>query len=276
MSRPRLSRVCGLLLALWTMLGLVQPASAQKAAIVTAVRSGESAWWQYVKQKIVSTGLYTAVDQIDSAFSDPTLTQLQNYKLVVILSSDYGLSSADGVGNALGDYMAMVPGAAVLVFQPELAAARGWRFDTALEDVCPLIALPDTFEGWLAMLDGKERRETQRKLRRASEETRVTYTTDGARLDADVEAFIQLMKASTYAKSGFMTARMERYFHAICRAMFDAGRLQLAFLEVEGQRAPPRRALRAISGPGTGCACCGCTWGSSLPPSPAAGACCRP
>lgn len=124
-----------------------------------------------------------------------------------------------------------------LALLPELAAARGWRLDTALEDVCPLIALPDTFDGWLAMLDGKERRETQRKLRRASEETRVTYTTDGARLDADVEAFIQLMKASTYAKSGFMTSRMERYFHAICRAMFDAGRLQLAFLEVEGQRA---------------------------------------
>lgn len=124
-----------------------------------------------------------------------------------------------------------------LAFLPELAAARGWRFDTALEDVCPLIALPDTFEGWLAMLDGKERRETQRKLRRASEETRVTYATDGARLDADVDAFIQLMKASTHAKSGFMTTRMEHYFHAICRAMFDAGRLQLAFLEVEGQRA---------------------------------------
>jgi hypothetical protein len=71
MSRPRLSRVCGLLLALWTMLGLVQPASAQKAAIVTAVRSGESAWWQYVKQKIVSTGLYTAVDQIDCGIYRP-------------------------------------------------------------------------------------------------------------------------------------------------------------------------------------------------------------
>ena len=71
-----------------------------------------------MKQKIVATGLYTAVDQIDAAFRDPTLAQLQDYKLVVVLSSDYGLSSADGVGNALGDYMAMVPGAAVLVFQP--------------------------------------------------------------------------------------------------------------------------------------------------------------
>lgn len=118
MSRSRLSRLCSLLLALWATLAFVNSASAQKAAIVTATRSAESAWWQYVKQKIVATGLYTAVDQIDAAFRDPTLAQLQDYKLVVVLSSDYGLSSADGVGNALGDYMAMVPGAAVLVFQP--------------------------------------------------------------------------------------------------------------------------------------------------------------
>jgi CelD/BcsL family acetyltransferase involved in cellulose biosynthesis len=143
-----------------------------------------------------------------------------------------------GGGEDGGVTLCNIPEASTtLAFLPELAAARGWRLETALEDVCPLIVLPDTFDGWLAMLDGKERRETQRKLRRASEDTQVVYAADSARLEADVDTFIQLMKASTYAKSGFMTARMERYFHAICRAMFDAGRLQLAFLEVEGQRA---------------------------------------
>lgn len=138
MSRPRLSRLCGLLLALWTTIGLVQSANAQKAAIVTATRSAESGWWQYVKAKILATGLYTTVDQIDAAFRDPTLAQLQDYKLVVVLSSDYGLSSADGVGNALGDYMAMVPGASVLLFQPNTwqtglfgAPAIGGKFLTS-------------------------------------------------------------------------------------------------------------------------------------------------
>ena len=47
MSRSRLSRLCSLLLALWATLAFVNSASAQKAAIVTATRSAESAWWQY-------------------------------------------------------------------------------------------------------------------------------------------------------------------------------------------------------------------------------------
>lgn len=103
---------------LCALLGFAPVALAQKAAIVTATRSAESGYWQYVKTKIMATGLYTVVDQVDAAFRDPTLAQLQDYKLVVVVASDYGLSSADGVGDALGEYMAMVPGAAVLVFQP--------------------------------------------------------------------------------------------------------------------------------------------------------------
>lgn len=119
MSTSRTSRVraLGALLAAVLCLGVALPAWAQKAAIVTSTRSGESAWWQYVKEKITKTGLYTAVDQIDSAFRDPTLMQLADYKLVVIVGSDYGLSSGDGVGNVLGDYMATT-GGSVLVFQP--------------------------------------------------------------------------------------------------------------------------------------------------------------
>ena len=119
MSRPRIARLLGMLLALATTFGIVSEVSAQKAAIVTGTRSGENRWWQYVKDRIVETGLYPGgVDQIDAAFRDPTTAQLLPYKLVVILSSDYGLSSADGVGNALGDYLTMSPTASVLMFQP--------------------------------------------------------------------------------------------------------------------------------------------------------------
>lgn len=119
MSKPRLRSALAALMAVAALLGLAAPAAAQKAAILSATRSGESAWWGYVKQKIVDTGLYPdGVDQIDIAFRDPTAMQLLPYQLVVILSSDYGMSSSDGVGNALGDYMAMAPKSSVLVFQP--------------------------------------------------------------------------------------------------------------------------------------------------------------
>ncbi len=119
MSQPRNSGVLGMMLALSLLLGLAGEVRAQKAVIVTGTRSGENAWWQYVKNKITQTGLYPGgVDRIDAAFSDPAAASLFPYKLVVVLGSDYGLSTSDGVGNALGDYLNMVPTGAVLLFQP--------------------------------------------------------------------------------------------------------------------------------------------------------------
>ncbi len=120
---------------------------------------------------------------------------------------------------------------------PELLQRAGLKVNVAFEDVCPVIALPNSFEAYLAMLDGKARRELQRKLRRALEDVNITFAQDSAQLTQDVNDFIALMKASTPEKHAFMTPRMERFFHAIARAMFDQGRLQLAFLEVEGTRA---------------------------------------
>ena len=57
-------------------------ASAQKAGIVTSVRSTETAWWQFVKTKITETGLYPdGVEQVEAAFSAPALSTLAKYKL---------------------------------------------------------------------------------------------------------------------------------------------------------------------------------------------------
>lgn len=126
------------------------------------------------------------------------------------------------------------PNTAVIV---ELARARGWRADVAFEDVCPIITLPDTFDAYLAVLDGKERRELVRKLRRASADTRLVYTSDRGALQADMDDFLRLMKASMFSKSDFMTPRMEAFFREMAGEMLDAGWLQLAFLEVEGERA---------------------------------------
>lgn len=119
---PRLRHALVALSALAFLGGIVAfpgRALAQKAAIVSAVRTTEAWWWQYLKQKVTDTGLFPdGVEHIDIAYSDPTLMRLSAYKLLVVMASDYGISSSDGVGNALGDYMATVPGAAVLVFQP--------------------------------------------------------------------------------------------------------------------------------------------------------------
>ena len=120
---------------------------------------------------------------------------------------------------------------------PHLACLHGWRTEQIFEDVSPIIQLPATFDAYLAMLGGKERRELQRKLRRASDEVAITFATDAATLDRDMDDFLRLMVASMPSKAEFMTPRMSAFFHAVAREMFDAGMLQLSFMEVRGERA---------------------------------------
>lgn len=106
-------------LGLALSLGLARPAAAQRACMLTATRSSENGWWQQVRQRIIDTGLYPdGVEQKDLGFRDPSLSELTACRLVVMISSDYGYSTSEGLGNAVADFMATVPGASVLVFQP--------------------------------------------------------------------------------------------------------------------------------------------------------------
>jgi CelD/BcsL family acetyltransferase involved in cellulose biosynthesis len=119
----------------------------------------------------------------------------------------------------------------------EMARKHGWRAEVEFEDVSPIIQLPADFDTYLASLDGKDRRELQRKLRRAGNEVTISVVNDATTLDKDMDDFLRLMVASMPSKASFMTPRMASFFHIAARAMQNAGTLQLAFLEVEGVRA---------------------------------------
>lgn len=123
---------------------------------------------------------------------------------------------------------------------PELAARRGLDSVTRLEDVCPVIALPDSFDAYLQhVLSKKQRHEVRRKLRRIQEETAVSwYVVDGARaLSREADAFISLHRLSTQEKHSFMTPQMEGFFRRIVQVMHEAGWLYLAFIEIDGVKA---------------------------------------
>jgi CelD/BcsL family acetyltransferase involved in cellulose biosynthesis len=128
----------------------------------------------------------------------------------------------------------------------EALRVEGWQVDTPIEDVCPVITLPASFDAYLEMLDGKERRELQRKMRRASEESRVVFSESPDTLATDIADFITLMKASMITKNDFMTPTMEAYFHKMAGEMQRAGWLQLAFLEV-GDEEPLTRAAAFLN-----------------------------
>jgi len=126
-----------------------------------------------------------------------------------------------------------------LTVLPVLAEARGWAFSTARHDVCPIVKLPGTWEEYLQMLEGKQRREIRRKLRRASGQATLSWyiVSPEHDLEAEVEDFLNLMAASSPEKAAFLTLRMRNFFRQLAIVAYDAGWLELVFLEIEGRKA---------------------------------------
>jgi CelD/BcsL family acetyltransferase involved in cellulose biosynthesis len=122
----------------------------------------------------------------------------------------------------------------------EAAAKRnGWSYTPELLQHCPYIPLPGDWEVYLAGIDKKQRHEIRRKMRRAEEsgrQTRWYIVSDTAALESEVEAFLTLM-AHDPEKAAFLTPPMRQQMHLACRAAFENGWLQLAFMEVDGQKA---------------------------------------
>jgi CelD/BcsL family acetyltransferase involved in cellulose biosynthesis len=121
----------------------------------------------------------------------------------------------------------------------ELAEARGYATLVEVEDVCPIIDLPATWDEYLMMLSKKQRHEVRRKLRKADAEadTRFVIVGPGHDLQAEMEAFIDLHQKSTPDKDQFMDAQMQGFFFDVAQVLQVEGWLQLAFVEMDGVKA---------------------------------------
>jgi len=122
---------------------------------------------------------------------------------------------------------------------PPLAARDGFQTTNNIEDVCPVVSLPDSYEAYLESLDKKDRHELRRKRRRA-EDFPVSWHVVGPEhdLNEEIDAFLTLMASSTPEKAEFLTQRGHRdFFKEIGPIMFRQGTLDLSFLVAGGKRA---------------------------------------
>jgi CelD/BcsL family acetyltransferase involved in cellulose biosynthesis len=123
------------------------------------------------------------------------------------------------------------------VLLPGMAEAEGYQALVEVEDVCPIITLPATWEEYLMMLDKKQRHEVRRKLRRAEGAgTRFLVVGQQDDLRAEMESFIDLHQKSTPEKDAFMDPKMQGFFLEVAQVVHEEGWLQLAFVEMEGER----------------------------------------
>ncbi len=117
---------------------------------------------------------------------------------------------------------------------PALAAAAGLHVDVAVEERCPVLTLPATWEAYLATLSGKHRHELMRKMRRLEREApdaRVTAAATADEVARRLDDFVDLHRRSRVGKARFMDERMEVFFRRVLVAFAAAGAARLWFLD---------------------------------------------
>jgi len=117
----------------------------------------------------------------------------------------------------------------------EAAAAQGFSTEV-LEDqngVAPFLALPGSYEEYLAQLPSKLRHEIKRKARRLEAEVgswRICVATQET-LDPFLDRFVELHRTSEGPKGVFMQPGMEIFFRRLGEAFLSRGIFNLTFLE---------------------------------------------
>ena len=121
---------------------------------------------------------------------------------------------------------------------PALAQKYSIPIQEEIMEVCPVISLPKSMDAYLESLDSKQRRELNRKLRRAEAAGIETIIVEEPHdIDVEVDNFLDLLQKSTYEKRDWLNAGRRALFHEVGRAALEAGTLQLMFTTLEGQRA---------------------------------------
>ncbi len=119
-----------------------------------------------------------------------------------------------------------------------IGSERGLSVSEEQIEVCPVIDLPDSFDAYLEELDSKQRREINRKMRRAGAADAITRTVGSDEdIDEATDAFLELLQASTFEKRDWLNDGRRAVFHDIARAAQADGTLQLMFVSIDNKNA---------------------------------------
>ena len=120
----------------------------------------------------------------------------------------------------------------------DLAQKHGLSCQEEIFEVCPIISLPGSFEGYLEQIDSKQRREINRKLRRATgADAQLVIIGPDDDLEQAVNDFLELLQKSTFEKNDWLNPGRRAVFHETAKSAMAAGTLQLLFMEVDGTKA---------------------------------------
>lgn len=126
------------------------------------------------------------------------------------------------------------PNSSVLTYLVGVARNRNYDASCKVEDVSLELDLPFTWQGYLSILNQRQRHEVNRKLRRLGEAGDVNYRVveDSDSLLASTDLFLRLFRESREDKAGFLTNRIESFFQSLVKATARSGILRFGILEL--------------------------------------------
>ncbi|MFN2525276.1 MAG: GNAT family N-acetyltransferase [Actinomycetota bacterium] len=111
------------------------------------------------------------------------------------------------------------------------------NFSIEQEEITGILELPPSWDAYLTALEGKERHELRRKLRRlereASDAAFRSATEDS--LAHDLKIFFAMHRGTEGHKGHFMRPEIATFFTRVAEAFMPHGRLRLDFLELAGR-----------------------------------------
>ncbi|MDJ0831716.1 MAG: GNAT family N-acetyltransferase [Desulfobacterales bacterium] len=131
------------------------------------------------------------------------------------------------------------PDSAVLSFFNKQKAADSNGVIIEQVDFLYEMDLPDAWEKFLLHLNGKQRHEVRRKLRRLKEAAAIDFQSFDTAGDVSsaMEMFFSLFRSNRPEKSAFMNGPMRDFFRCLAQTMSHEGFLSLHFLQIAGSAA---------------------------------------
>ncbi|MBI2219186.1 MAG: GNAT family N-acetyltransferase [Candidatus Rokubacteria bacterium] len=117
---------------------------------------------------------------------------------------------------------------------PRLAPACGLVATASVEERCPVLALPGSWDAYLTTLSPRHRHEMLRKVRRLHREApdaRVSSVDRPGDVRARFDDFLHLHRRSRAGKARFMDERMEGFFREAIAALAGDGGARIWFLD---------------------------------------------
>jgi len=209
-----------------------------------------SAWWSYfghgpkthlcvVRRHGTVLGLVPLAFGGDSAHlvSDRDLIDYSDFIIAPLREEEFFPAIVDYLrrGGVRRLSMERVRGdSSAVSYLRDYSSVLGCEFLCEPVDVFYEMDLPDSWEGYLNLLPGRERHETRRKLARLENAGHVglRIVEDAKDISAAMDTFMALFRSNRTEKSRFMTDTMESFFRTLAMEMAEAGLLRLFLLDL--------------------------------------------